>query len=109
MSARPDGPPPDHVAEQSQLPDDPGPPRRHRLELLPLDAENWITCGNALRLDWLAICPPTDTGVRLVGDDLFVTNTAILKKGIAEGLGNSILIKVNQNGSVSGTLAVMAL
>jgi hypothetical protein len=39
-------------------------------EFLPLDAENWITCGNALRLDWLSICPPTGTGVKLVGDDL---------------------------------------
>ena len=41
--------------------------------MLPLDAKNWITCGNALRLDWLSICPPTGTGVRLVGDDLFNT------------------------------------
>ncbi len=42
-------------------------------ELLPLDAMNWITCGNALRLDWLSICPPTGTGVKLHGDDLFNT------------------------------------
>lgn len=42
-------------------------------EFLPLNAENWITCGNALRLDWLSICPPTGTGVKLVGDDLFQT------------------------------------
>lgn len=42
-------------------------------EFLPLSADNWITCGNALRLDWLAICPPTGTGVRLVSDDLFET------------------------------------
>ncbi len=42
-------------------------------EFLPLNAENWITCGNALRLDWLSICPPTGTGVKLVGDDLFHT------------------------------------
>jgi hypothetical protein len=41
--------------------------------VLPLDSQNWITCGNALRLDWLAICPPTGTGVKLVGDDLFNT------------------------------------
>lgn len=40
-------------------------------EFLPLNAENWITCGNALRLDWLSICPPTGTGVTLTGDDLF--------------------------------------
>ncbi len=40
---------------------------------LPLDSQNWITCGNALRLDWLSICPPTGTGVKLVSDDLFNT------------------------------------
>jgi hypothetical protein len=42
-------------------------------EFLPLNAENWITCGNALRLDWLSVCPPTGTGVKFVGDDLFQT------------------------------------
>lgn len=42
-------------------------------DFLPLDAQNWITCGNALRLDWLSICPPTGTGVKLHGDDLFNT------------------------------------
>ncbi len=40
-------------------------------EFLPLDAENWITCGNALRLDWLTICPPTGTMVKHRADDLF--------------------------------------
>jgi hypothetical protein len=40
-------------------------------EFLPLDAENWITCGNALRLDWLSIMNVDRTGVKLVGDDLF--------------------------------------
>ncbi len=40
-------------------------------EFLPLDAQNWITCGNALRLDWLSICPPTGTGVKLHAEDLF--------------------------------------
>ncbi len=42
-------------------------------EFLPLDAENWITCGNALLLDWLSVCPPTGTGVKLHADDLFHT------------------------------------
>jgi len=42
-------------------------------EFLPLNAMNWITCGNALRLDWLSICPPTGTGVRISSDDLFET------------------------------------
>ncbi|HBN14363.1 MAG TPA: lactate dehydrogenase, partial [Pseudohongiella sp.] len=40
-------------------------------EFLPLDSQNWITCGNALRLNWLSICPPTGTGVKLHADDLF--------------------------------------
>ena len=42
-------------------------------EFLPLDAQNWIVCHNALRLDWLSVCPPTGTGVKMVGDDLFNT------------------------------------
>ncbi|MEZ2298005.1 class I SAM-dependent DNA methyltransferase [Variovorax sp. RCC_210] len=40
-------------------------------EFLPLDAQNWIVCGNALRLDWLSVCPPTGMGVRVMADDLF--------------------------------------
>jgi hypothetical protein len=42
-------------------------------KFLPLDAQNWIVCGNALRLDWLSICPPTGTGVKLIAGDLFGT------------------------------------
>ncbi len=42
-------------------------------EFLPLDAKNWITCGNALRLDWLSICPPTGTGVKHQAEDLFMS------------------------------------
>ena len=42
-------------------------------DFLPLDAENWITCGNALRLDWLSVCPPIGTGVKWQADDLFAT------------------------------------
>lgn len=42
-------------------------------EFLPLDAQNWIICGNSLRLDWLSVCPPTGTGVKVVADDLFMT------------------------------------
>ena len=42
-------------------------------EFLPLNSENWITCGNALRLDWLNICPPTGTGVKVTSDDLYDT------------------------------------
>ncbi|QSO54182.1 class I SAM-dependent DNA methyltransferase [Alicyclobacillus curvatus] len=42
-------------------------------EFLPLSADNWITCGNALQLDWLTICPPTGSAVKVHADDLFQT------------------------------------
>nr|WP_314860747.1 DNA methyltransferase [uncultured Undibacterium sp.] len=42
-------------------------------EFLPLDTQNWIICGNSLRLDWLSICPSTGMGVKLLADDLFGT------------------------------------
>jgi hypothetical protein len=42
-------------------------------EFLPLDTQNWITKGNALKIDWFSVCPPTGTGVKLQGDDLFST------------------------------------
>ncbi len=42
-------------------------------EFLPLDAMNWITCGNALRLDWLSICQPSGSVVKLAASDLFHT------------------------------------
>ena len=42
-------------------------------EFLPLNKENWIARGNALRLDWLSVCPPTGTGVKHSADDLFHT------------------------------------
>lgn len=38
-------------------------------EFLPLKNENWITCGNALRLDWLSLCPPTGTAVKVQRED----------------------------------------
>jgi enolase len=47
--------------------------------------------------------------VQLVGDDLFVTNSKILARGIDEGIGNSILIKVNQIGTLTETLETMDL
>jgi hypothetical protein len=42
-------------------------------EFLPLDSENWITCDNALRLDWLTVCPPTGSPLKFRADDLFST------------------------------------
>ena len=47
--------------------------------------------------------------VQLVGDDVFVTNPEILKKGIAEGVGNALLVKLNQIGTVTETLDAMAI
>jgi hypothetical protein len=42
-------------------------------EFLPLDADNWIVQGNALRLDWLSVCPPAGMGVKLYADHLLET------------------------------------
>ncbi|QTF92303.1 phosphopyruvate hydratase [Halomonas sp. BM-2019] len=53
---------------------------------------------------WKALTDKLGDRVQLVGDDLFVTNTRILKRGIDEQIGNSILIKFNQIGSLSETL-----
>ncbi|MGJ7458550.1 phosphopyruvate hydratase [Halomonas sp. MA07-2] len=53
---------------------------------------------------WRALTDKLGDRVQLVGDDLFVTNTKILKRGIDERIGNSILIKFNQIGSLSETL-----
>jgi enolase len=56
---------------------------------------------------WTALTARLGGRVELVGDDLFVTNEEILRRGIAEGAANAILIKVNQIGSVSETLHTM--
>ena len=53
---------------------------------------------------WKSLTDKLGGRVQLVGDDLFVTNTAILKRGIDEKIGNSILIKFNQIGTLSETL-----
>ena len=53
---------------------------------------------------WEKLTNAIGDSVQIVGDDLFVTNTKILAKGIQEGVGNSILIKVNQIGTLTGTL-----
>ena len=42
-------------------------------DFLPLDTDNWITCGNALRIDWLSVCPATGASVKFKADDLFDT------------------------------------
>jgi enolase len=58
---------------------------------------------------WSIITQKLGTKIQLVGDDLFVTNPAILKKGIDEKIANSILIKVNQIGTLSETLEAIDL
>src|SRR5690606_6843529 len=62
----------------------------------PLDEEAWA--------DWAQLTKALGDRVQLVGDDLFVTNTRRLSRGIAAGVGNSILVKVNQIGTLSETL-----
>ena len=56
---------------------------------------------------WALLTRKLGKQVQLVGDDLFVTNTAILEKGIQQGIANSILIKVNQIGTLTETLAAI--
>ncbi|PMR70559.1 phosphopyruvate hydratase [Halomonas heilongjiangensis] len=58
---------------------------------------------------WKALTDKLGDRVQLVGDDLFVTNTKILKRGIDEQIGNSILIKFNQIGSLSETLEAIRM
>ncbi len=58
---------------------------------------------------WARLTEVLGKKVQLVGDDLFVTNTKILKRGIDEGIANSILIKVNQIGTLSETFAAIEM
>lgn len=66
-----------------------------------LDEEDWE--------GWKKLTTELGNKVQLVGDDLFVTNTERLQKGIENGCGNSILIKLNQIGSVSETLEAIKM
>ncbi|SFV67450.1 Enolase [hydrothermal vent metagenome] len=58
---------------------------------------------------WKLLTEKIGNKVQLVGDDLFVTNSSILKKGIDKKIANSILIKVNQIGTITETLEAMAI
>ena len=58
---------------------------------------------------WALLTKALGSKVQLVGDDLFVTNTKILAQGIERGIANSILIKVNQIGTLSETLAAIEM
>jgi enolase len=58
---------------------------------------------------WASLTKKIGDKVQLVGDDLFVTNTKILKRGIDNGIGNSILIKFNQIGTLTETLEAIRM
>jgi enolase len=59
--------------------------------------------------DWRRLTETTGDEIQLVGDDLFVTNVEFLRRGIDEGVGNAILVKVNQIGTLTESLDVIAL
>jgi enolase len=66
-----------------------------------MDEEDWA--------GWKTLTERIGAGVQLVGDDLFVTNTERLGRGIELGVANSILLKVNQIGTLSETLQAIAM
>ena len=81
--------------------------------------ENWLSRYPILSIEdglsehdwsgWAEMTRRLGDKVQLVGDDIFVTNPKIFKKGIAEKIGNAILIKVNQIGTLSETLEAIAI
>jgi enolase len=66
-----------------------------------LDEDAWA--------DWKTMTDELGDRLQLVGDDLFVTNVEFLRRGVAEGVANAILVKVNQIGTLTETLDVVAL
>jgi enolase len=66
----------------------------------PLDQEDWS--------GWAALTRRIGARVRVVGDDLFTTSVARLERGVREGCANAVLVKLNQNGTLSGTLDLIA-
>lgn len=66
-------------------------------------------CAEDDEAGWLALTRQLGKRVQLVGDDLFVTNPAILKAGIEKGLANAVLVKVNQIGTLSETLEAIEM
>jgi len=80
---------------------------------------NWISKYPVLSIEdglsehdwtgWKEMTGELGSKLQLVGDDIFVTNPKIFKKGITEGIGNAILVKVNQIGSLLETLEVVAM
>jgi enolase len=65
-----------------------------------LDEEDWVA--------WRTLTERLGDRVHLIGDDFFATNMGRLTRGVVEGCANGVLVKVNQNGTLSGTLEVIA-
>jgi len=65
-----------------------------------LGEEDWV--------GWCALTVRLGNRLQLVGDDLFTTDSARLRRGIREGVANGVLVKANQNGTLTGTLEVIA-
>jgi enolase len=97
-----------------------------RDQLAPLTAaemcgvlESWVSAYPVLSIEdgmaeddwdgWKLLTQALGRRVQLIGDDLFVTNPERLRRGIAEGVANAVLVKVNQIGTLTETLAVLAL
>jgi enolase len=88
------------------------------LELVELLAE-WVNAYPIISIEdgmaesdwegWKTLTQRLGKMVQLVGDDVFVTNTKIIEKGIAQGIANSVLIKVNQIGTLTETLAAIQM
>lgn len=66
----------------------------------PLDEDDWA--------GWQILTKRLGHRIRLIGDDLFTTNSERLARGISQGVANGVLVKVNQNGTLTGTLDVVA-
>jgi enolase len=66
-------------------------------------------CGENDWEGWMLLTKQLGKRIQLVGDDLFVTNTALLGRGIKQGIANSILIKVNQIGTLTETFAAIEM
>jgi enolase len=90
-----------------------GEPSRSAAEMVEMYAE-WVRQYPIISIEdgvaesdwdgWKALTAALGDRVQLVGDDVFVTNPEILRKGIAEGVGNALLVKLNQIGTVTETL-----
>jgi enolase len=95
-----------------------GSPTRSSAEMVEL-YKDWVRQYPILSIEdglaegdwagWKLLADALGSRVQIVGDDIFVTNPAILKRGIAEGVANAILVKLNQIGTVSETLDAISM